>query len=151
MRHLSSFSKKQMDAFYTSAFCIRLTTVDHVTGNSDRHEGNFLYEDDLRYMAIDQGCVGGGKYWHTTWPDRNPRNQLALLAQANLQGSRLAGWRAAAMMEYEGAQSSWPGIFTDMAPMLKGLLTQDEIDVIINYMAERSTGPAFATSCERLI
>jgi hypothetical protein len=151
IRRLSSFSRKQSDAFYSSPFCIRLTTVDHVTGNNDRHDGNFLYEDDLKYLAIDQGCVGGGMYWHTSWPDRHARNELSLLAQENLNGSRLAAWRAAAIMEYEKAQPSWTGILTEISSMLRGLLVADDVDTIIGYMRERATGPTFATSCERLI
>lgn len=151
IRRLSSFSKKQSETFYSSPFCIRLTTVDHVTGNNDRHEGNFLYEDDLKYLAIDQGCVGGGKYWHTSWPEQNIRNELSLLAQGNLNGSRLAAWRAAAIMEYEKAQNDWIGILAEISSILPGLLVSDEIDCIIGYMKERATGPTFATSCERLI
>lgn len=151
IRRLSSFSKKQSDAFYSSQFCIRLTTVDHVTGNNDRHEGNFLYEDDLKYLAIDQGCVGGSTHWHTSWPDRHARNELSLLAQANLNGSRLAAWRAAAIMEYEKAQSVWSGILAEISSMLPGLLATGDIDLIIEYMRARATGPTFATSCERLI
>lgn len=151
LRRLSSFSRKQIDAFYSSSFCIRLTTVDHVTGNCDRHEGNFLYEDDLKYLAIDQGCIGGGKHWNTSWPDPNARNELSLLAQANLNGSRLAAWRAAAIMEYEKAQSSWTGILAEVSSALPGLLSADDIDTIIEYMKARATGATFAASCERLI
>ena len=151
LRRLSGFSRRQIDAFYGSSFCIRLTTVDHVTGNCDRHEGNFLYEDDLKYLAIDQGCVGGGKYWHTSWPDQNARNELSLLAQANLSGSRLAAWRAAAIMEYEKAQPGWSGIFAEISSVLPGLLSADHIGTILEYMKTRAAGTTFAASCERLI
>ncbi|WP_202413621.1 hypothetical protein [Duganella sp. CY15W] len=151
IRKLSSFSRKQSDAFYKSTFCVRLATVDHVTGNNDRHEGNFLYEDDLKYLAIDQGCVGGSRYWHTSWPDQNPRNELALLAQNFLNGSQLAKWRADAIMEYEKAQSSWDSILIQISSLLPGLLGNDEIDTIMDYMRGRAAGPAFAASCERLI
>ena len=151
IRRLSSFSKKQSETFYSSQFCIRLATIDHVTGNNDRHEGNFLYEDDLKYMAIDQGCVGGGKFWHTSWPERNVRNELSLLAQDNLSASRLTAWRAAAIMEYEKSQNDWNAIFIEISSTLQGLLLTEEIDSIIEYMKERATGPAFASSCERLI
>jgi len=151
IRKLSSFSRRQSDAFYKSAFCVRLATVDHVTGNNYRHEGNFLYEDDLKYMAIDQGCVGGGRFWHTSWPDPNPRNELSLLAQNFLTGSQLAKRRADAIMEYEIAQSSWGGVLNQISAALPNLLGNDEIDTIIEYMRNRATGPAFAASCERLI
>ncbi|NHZ33932.1 hypothetical protein [Massilia rubra] len=110
-----------------------------------------MYEDDLKYLAIDQGCVGGGKYWHTSWPDPHPRNELAILAQSFLNGSQLAAWRAAALMEYGNAQSSWDAILAHVSAMLPGLLDADDIDTIVEYMRGRATGPAFATSCERLI
>jgi hypothetical protein len=151
IRKLSSFSRKQSDAFYKSPFCISLATVDYVTGNNDRHEGNFLYEDDLKYFAIDQGCVGGGKHWHTSWPDPRPRNELAMLAQKFLNGSQLTAWRTAALMEYELAQSSWAAILVRLSSSLPGLLDADDIGTILEYLRGRATGPAFATSCERLI
>jgi hypothetical protein len=151
LRKLSSFSKKQCDAFYKSAFCSKLATVDHVTGNNDRHEGNFLYEDDLKYFAIDQGSIGGGIYWHTSWPDANARNELAILAQQFLSGSQLAAWRAAAIMEYEKAQTSWESIFAQILHDLKDLLGAEEVRSIVEYMRRRATGPAFASTCERLI
>lgn len=151
LRNLSSFSKKQSDAFYKSTFCLKLAAADHVTGNNDRHEGNFLYEDDLKYFAIDQGCVGGGMYWHTSWPDTNARNELAILAQQFLSGSQLAAWRASAIMEYEKAQGSWEGIFAQVSLALQDLLGADEICSIVEYMRGRASGPAFASSCERLI
>jgi hypothetical protein len=151
IRRLSSFSRKQTDAFYKSPFCVKLVTVDHVTGNNDRHEGNFLYEDDLKYLAIDQGCVGGGKYWHKSWPDASARNELALLAQKFLHGSQLAKWQADAIMEYEKSQSGWPGILAQISLIMPSLLEKDEIETIVEYMQARTAGTAFAISCGRLI
>jgi hypothetical protein len=151
LRKPSSLSEKQSNAFYKSRFCQLLATVDHVTGNNDRHEGNFLYRDDLNYLAIDQGCIGGGLYWHTMYPDNLAKNQIALLAQQHLASSHLVAWRAAAIMEYERAQTSWLDILKRISASLPGLLTTDEIDIIIEYMTHRASGPSFAVSCEKLI
>lgn len=54
-------------------------------------------------------------------------------------------------MEYEKAQHDWIAIFSELSSILPDLLLSEEIDSIIKYMKERATGPAFATSCERLI
>ena len=151
IRRLSTFSQKQSDAFYKSKFCKLLAGVDYVTGNSDRHEGNFLYKDDLKYLAIDQGCVGGGLTWHKMWPDPNPRNEISILAQENLGSSHLAEWQTGAILEYEIAQQGWSKILDDIAKSLPGLLDADGISSIIDYMTGRATGSEFAVSCGRLI
>ena len=102
-------------------------------------------------MAIDQGCVGGGKYWHKSWPDANARNELALLAQKFLHGSQLAKWQADAIMEYEKSQPSWSGILAQISSIIPSLLEKDEIETIVEYMQGRTAGTAFAISCGRLI
>jgi hypothetical protein len=151
MRKLASFSQRQSEAFYMSAFCKLLATVDHVTGNNDRHEGNVLYLDDLKYLAIDQGNVGGGIYWNRSWPDQRARNELIALTQQILQGARLAAWISSTIMLYEKSQSGWEAILAQVSTALPGLLEKEEIDTIINYMRGRATGTAFAASCGKLI
>lgn len=151
LRKLSSFSEKQSQAFYMSQFCKLLATVDLVTGNNDRHEGNFLYRDDLHYLAIDQGCVGGGVHWHTMFPDQTASSQLVRLAKENLKASQWAKWVADSIMEYESAQTGWAEILRKIAHALNGLLTPDEIAMITEYMASRASGLGFAKSCEKLI
>jgi hypothetical protein len=151
MRRLSSFSEKQLSTFYRSRFCCLLAAVDHVTGNDDRHEGNFLYRDNLNYLAIDQGRVGGGLNWHTMYPDNTAINQISVLAQRNLSAAHLVKWRADAIMEYESAQPHWDSFFKKIVASLSGLLGRDEISMILAYMADRASGPKFAISCDKLI
>lgn len=151
IRKLSSFSQKQAIAFYRSTFCHRLAVVDHVTGNNDRHEGNFLYLDDLDYLAIDQGCVGGGLYWHKMFPDNTAKNEIVALAQQNLVDSQLGEWRGRAMMEYQREHTRWSAFLVRLQVELFGLLADDEIESIVTYMEDRANGPNFAKSCERLI
>lgn len=151
IRRLSSFSQKQAEAFYKSKFCKLLVGVDHVTGNNDRHEGNFLYKDDLHYIAIDQGCVGGGLTWHSMWPDPRPNNELALLAQRNLAPSHVANWQAEAIIEYQTAQESWRQIISGIANSLLGLIEKEHIETITDYMSERANSHDFAKSCGRLV
>lgn len=151
VRRLPSFSEKQIKAFYKSTFCHRLVTVDHVTGNNDRHEGNFLYADDLNYLAIDQGCIGGGLHWHTMWPDMNPKNTLLLLAKNTLKPSELSKWEADAIMEHERSQTAWPGNLDQIGAALEGILESDEIKTIVEYMRNRAIGTTFVASCGNLI
>lgn len=151
IRRLSTFSGKQVKAFYKSKFCKSLSSVDHVTGNNDRHEGNFLYIDDLRYMAIDQGCVGGGLRWHATWPDPAARNELVELTHAELDGSDLAAWVADAILEHDKTQEAWSGINQRIKDNLRGVLDRDSIETIVEYMQGRAVGPTFTSSCRRLI
>lgn len=151
IRKLSSFSQKQTEAFYKSKFCKLLAGVDYVTGNNDRHEGNFLYKDDLNYLAIDQGCVGGGLAWHSMWPDPNPINELALLAQKNLTASHVANWQTEAIIEYQIAQESWRQILPGIENSLSGIIDKEHIDTIIDYMSDRANSHDFAKSCGRLV
>lgn len=151
VRRLSTFSTKQAKAFYKSKFCKKLSSVDHVTGNNDRHEGNFLYIDDLKYLAIDQGCVGGGLRWHASWPDPSPKNQLIELAHNELQGSDLTAWVAEAILEHSTTQEKWPGINNQIKKSLIGLLDAEAADTIVEYMYDRAEGTTFTTGCNRLI
>lgn len=151
VRRLSTFSEKKAVAFFKSKFCRILAAVDHVTGNNDRHDGNFLYLDDLNYLAIDQGCVGGGLKWHATWPDKNPRNELFQSAQNALTALDMAGWKADAIMEHERSQSGWSVLLDGLRTGLQGLLEPDAIDMIVEYMADRADGSKFAICCGKLI
>lgn len=151
IRRLSTFTEKQSRAFYQSRFCKELSSIDHVTGNNDRHEGNFLYIDDLKYLAIDQGCVGGGLSWHITWPDRSARNQIVELVHSELQGSPLVTWVAEAILEHEKTQSIWSRIKEEIRLNLTDLLDAESTETIVEYMHDRVLGPNFATSCRRLI
>lgn len=150
IRRLPSFTDRQSHIFFRSQFCQRLAGVDHVTGNNDRHEGNFLYIDDLRYMAIDQGCVGGGAFWHTLWPDDNASNELLLLVKNNLTASQLSEWYASALADYHSATPLWADVIDKIGAILIDLLPQDQIQMIINYMAARSASNQFAESCGKL-
>ncbi|WP_290602352.1 hypothetical protein [Janthinobacterium sp.] len=151
VRRLSSFSSKKLTAFFKSRFCRILAAVDHVTGNNDRHDGNYLYLDDLQYLAIDQGCVGGGLRWHTTWPDRHARNELFHFAQSELSALDFAAWKAEAIMEHERSQHAWSLFLGKLRVALTGILESGEIDMIVEYMQERADGPKFAVSCGKLI
>jgi len=151
VRRLSSFTERQTKAFYKSAFCKRLSSVDHITGNNDRHEGNFLYVDDLNYFAIDQGCVGGGLRWHTTWPDRGARNELLELARSALTSSELATWIGQALIAHGKSAESWIKNLCEVDLSLQNLLSDDARDTIVEYMNDRAVGATFATSCGRLI
>lgn len=150
MRRLSTFTDKQSKAFYKSRFCQLLAGVDHITGNNDRHEGNFLYIDDLKYQAIDQGAIGGGAFWHTLWPDNEARNELLLLVQQNLSASQIAAWYASAILEYQNSNSAWTAIAEEITGILTNLLTPEQIATIITYMTARAVGNRFAESCGNL-
>lgn len=151
IRRLPSFAEKQATAFYKSAFCQRLTMVDQVTGNNDRHEGNFLYRDDLDYLAIDQGCIGGSPYWHRSFPDQCAINQLIRLAQENLQASAWAEWRTKAIIKFETDHPGWESFFRALKPSLAGLLESDQIDTILDYMRDRTDHHDFARACGNLL
>lgn len=151
IRRLSTFTEKQAKAFYQSRFCKELSSVDHVTGNNDRHEGNFLYIDELKYLAIDQGCVGGGMHWHLTWPDTNAKNELVELTHAELRGSSLVSWVADAILEHEKTQAMWSRVKDILRYNLTDLLDASSTETIVEYMDDRVAGPTFATSCRRLI
>jgi hypothetical protein len=151
VRRIPTFTASQISAFYKSQFCRVLTSVDHVTGNNDRHEGNFLYLDDLSYLAIDQGCVGGGAKWHASWPDPRPRNELLALVETTLSPSELSLWKAAAILDHERSQASWVSHFNVLASELTGILDEDQIETIIEYMAERANGTNYAVGCGRLL
>jgi len=151
IRRLSTFSSKQAKAFYRSLFCKALASVDHVTGNNDRHEGNFLYIDDLKYMAIDQGCVGGGLHWHMTWPDNRARNQLLDITREELSVNELSGWIAEAILEHERTQAIWAEIAEEIKSSLIGLLDDESSETIVQYMDERVSGSTYTESCGKLI
>ena len=151
IRRLPTFSAKQAKAFYRSLFCKSLSSVDHVTGNNDRHSGNFLYIDDLKYLAIDQGCVGGGLHWHTTWPDNRATNQLLEIAHAELSGSELSSWTAEAILEHERTQAIWHNLKAEIESNLKYLLDNETSSTIVEYMSDRITGSTFTESCRKLI
>lgn len=151
IRRLSTFSPKQAKAFYRSLFCKALASVDHTTGNNDRHEGNFLYIDDLKYLAIDQGCVGGGLNWHVTWPDARARNQLLEITQGELAGSELSSWIAEAILEHERTQAIWAVLKEEIKSNLIGLLDDETSDTIVQYMDERVSGSTYTERCGKLI
>lgn len=151
VRRIPTFTASQINAFYKSLFCRLLTSVDHVTGNSDRHEGNFLYLDDLSYLAIDHGCVGGGPRWHSSWPDPSPRNELLALVENTLNSSELSLWKAATILDHERSQASWVVHFKALASELTGILDAGQIETIIEYMAERANGTNYAVGCGRLL
>ncbi|XYJ10297.1 hypothetical protein ACSUZJ_23470 [Telluria sp. B2] len=151
VRQLSTFTAKQTKVFLQSKFCKILSSVDHVTGNNDRHEGNFLYVDDLKYLAIDQGCVGGGIHWHTTWPLASPRNELVELANRELPGSMIAAWASESIFEHNKTQGVWGSIEVLIRANLEGLLDHETAEIILNYMSGRAVANTFATSCGRLI
>lgn len=151
VRRLSTFSEKQIKAFYKSKFCRVLSSVDHVTGNNDRHEGNFLYIDDLNYLAIDQGCVGGGLYWHKTWPDSSPKNTLLESVRSELNKSDSAAWIGEAILDHVKTQEIWPAINEQLGSEIKSLLNDESAETIVEYMLERASGSTFTTSCGRLI
>jgi hypothetical protein len=151
IRRLPTFSAKQAKVFYKSLFCKSLSSVDHVTGNNDRHSGNFLYIDDLKYLAIDQGCVGGGLYWHTTWPDNRAKNQLLEITHTEFSGSELSSWTAEAILEHERTQSIWDNLKAEIECNLKNLLDDETCDTIVKYMDARITGSTYTESCGKLI
>jgi len=150
IRRSALFSEKKAIAFYKSQFCQSLAAVDHITGNNDRHSGNYLYIDDLNYLAIDQGCVGGGLVWHKGWPDANPRNELRLSAARELTTIDMAEWSAKAIVEHHRTQGKWAEILPALRSNLDGLLDLDAIDIIVEYMEDRASGTNFATSCGSL-
>ncbi|RJF99052.1 hypothetical protein [Noviherbaspirillum saxi] len=151
IRKLSSFTDQRLQAFYKSVFCQLLTGVDHATGNNDRHEGNFLYIDDLHYLAIDQGNIGGGQFWHQLWPDNNARNELLQLVQKHLNASQIAVWHTQALTNYQKIYTAWNNISEHLSDLLVGLLTKEQIDTIISYMNERVHGNSYQLACGHLI
>jgi hypothetical protein len=151
IRRLSTFSDRQAKAFYKSKFCKRLSSIDHVTGNNDRHDGNFLYVDDLNYMAIDQGCVGGSLQWHLTWPDSNPKNEIIECTRNGLDKSDWASWVADALLEHMKTQNDWAEIEDKLLQNLAGLLDADLTETIVDYMRDRASGPTFTAKCGLLI
>jgi hypothetical protein len=151
VRRLSSFTDKQSLTFYKSHFCHLLASVDHVTGNSDRNEGNFLYIDDLNYVAIDQGCVGGSMSWHTIWPDNEAKNELVLLADRYLNASQLAYWHSKTLLEHAAGQPAWPAVMKHAWSILTNLLNPAQIDIITDYMERRANGNRLAESCGKLL
>jgi len=150
MRKLSSFSEKQVQAFYKSKFCRTLAGVDHISGNNDRHEGNFLYVDDLNYMALDQGAIGGGGFWHTLWPDDMASNELLRLVQTDLKTSQITSWYAQALTEYHQTREAWERVNAALPSVLHGLLDHGPIATIIDYMRSRSSGTQFEATCGAL-
>lgn len=151
LRRLSTFSEKQATAFYKSKFSQVLAGVDHVTGNNDRHDGNFLYIDDLKYLAIDQGNIGGSPFWHTIWPDDSARNELLLQVQKNLSNSQFAAWQANAILEYEKTRSSWNLVSDEIGQTLRNLLTDEQISTIVTFMSGRADSNQFTESCGNLL
>jgi hypothetical protein len=151
VRRIASFSEKQAHAFYQSRFCQALTGVDHVTGNNDRHEGNFLYLDDLKYLAIDQGNIGGGILWHKGFPDALARNELLALVQQNLNASQIAAWHSHAILEYHATEGIWARFVTEISKALTDLLTREQLDTIIDYMSSRLPSTKFAAQCGTLL
>lgn len=151
IRRASTFSERQLKAFYKSTFCRKLASVDHATGNNDRHEGNFLFIDDLHYLAIDQGCVAGGLLWHRFSPDPNPRNEIRILAQTECNASEWALWVSETLIEHERTQAAWPAISLMLAGIVAGLLEAEDFETIVEYIEGRVTGPKLAESLGRLI
>ncbi|TWI63069.1 hypothetical protein IP91_03910 [Pseudoduganella lurida] len=151
VRRLATFSERQSRAFFGSTFCIRLAAVDYVTGNSDRNDGNVLYVDDLHYLAIDQGCTGGGPYWHLHWPDKLAPNCLLELAREMLTSSRAADFITHAVIEHAGSNADWLKTLAYLAQFLPGLLDEEAVHAILDYMSTRADGNAFAESCGRLM
>lgn len=151
IRRLSTFSDRQIKAFFKSDFCKRLSSVDHISGNNDRHDGNFLYKDDLHYLAIDQGCVGGSLYWHKTWPDCSAKNELLELARAELTTADWGTWASAALAAHSTADEHWRRRHQELVQKLNDILDKESRDSILEYMNERASGTTFAASCGRLI
>lgn len=151
IRRLPTFTERQRHTFYQSTFCRALASVDCSTGNNDRHEGNYLYVDDLNYLAIDQGCVGGGHYWHRNWPEANPRNEIVQAAKQALTPVQLARWVGRAIIEHENCAQGVGGGLEGVRHLLPGLLSAEAIDTIVKYMQERTLGPHFNQVCGSLI
>jgi hypothetical protein len=151
MRTLPSFSEKQLLAFIKSSFTHRLSEVDHVTGNNDRNNGNILYLDDLNYLAIDQGNIGGGLNWHTLWPDAAATNELIRLAHRTLARSDLAAWQSAVILEHQRTALKWPEYIGKIQPALQGLLDEAQAATICEYMLGRASGNGLANSCGALL
>ena len=47
----------------------KIMLLDYITGNSDRHNGNYLITDDGKMVAIDNGMIGG---MHTSHKEQAP-------------------------------------------------------------------------------
>lgn len=151
IRRTSTFSEKQLKAFYRSRFCRQLASVDHVTGNNDRNEGNFLYFDELHYLAIDQGCVGGGIYWHILSPDSNPKNEIRALAQSECSSSEWAIWVSETLTEHQRTQQTWAMVDSKIGEIVTDLLDADDLQTIVEYMDRRVSGSRLAESLGRLL
>lgn len=150
VRRPSSFSTRESTAFYCSEFCRALASVDTVTGNNDRHDGNFLYVDDLHYLAIDQGCVGGGPRWHLAWPDFNPSNEIVRAIEGELTDARRNQWYSHAILEHEQSAPQFLEGIEALKQLLPGLIGDDEIVVISEYMQKRVPAEVFSKICQRL-
>ena len=151
LRRLVTFTPHQLKAFIKSEFARKLAIVDSVTGNCDRHDANILVLDDLQYMAIDQGCVGGSKYWTTTWLDQNPANQLLDLVRTELGSTEFSAWRSRAILAAEAMEPKWREGAPEMRNAVAGLLADDDTDAIVDYILGRSLSTHFATSCRVLL
>lgn len=149
LRRLASFNRCQLDAFFKSEFAHVLTSIDHVTGNSDRSDANFLYRDDMTYVAIDQGAIAGGPHWHATWPDDMAPNQLNVMARNAMTASQLSCWFASVLREGNATQAAWPSVTEQLRTNLAGLLDAEHIDTIVNYMSARASNEALAQACGR--
>ena len=150
-RRLSSFTERQILAFYESSFSQTLVGVDHVTGNSDRHEGNFLYIDEMRYLAIDQGSVGGGAFWHTMWPDAYAQNKIFDRTKATLSKASFSKWSAKAILEVEATYQVWESLPDTLRPILRNLLNDEQISIIFEYLATRSEPGHFKNKIGKLL
>ncbi len=151
IRRASTFSQRQLKAFYKSRFCRQLASIDHATGNNDRHEGNFLYIDDLHYLAIDQGCVGGGPLWHRFSPESNPRNEVLALAQSECNASEWATWVSETLVEHQKTQQAWALIRSNIERFVADLLDPADLETIVEYIDGRISGPKLAESLGRLL
>ncbi|SOY55777.1 hypothetical protein [Cupriavidus taiwanensis] len=151
LRRLASFEQNQLAAFFKSKFAHMLAGVDHITGNSDRSDANFLYLDDMKYVAIDQGSVGGGPYWHSSWPDDRATNQLHLMAEREMTASQLPAWYTSVLREGLATQELWHSVSDELRQNLVGLLDSDQIETIVEYMSARSSNGTLAQACGRLL
>ncbi|WP_232346244.1 hypothetical protein [Cupriavidus sp. USMAA2-4] len=149
-RRLVAFDRTRLNAFLKSNFCHTLTGLDHITGNNDRSDANFMCVDDLKYLAIDQGSIGGSDHWHINWVDDNPKNQLLALARDELAVSQYAAWQAHALSESNTTRDLWPQTNSELQTNLKPLLKADQIATILEYMSGRATITTLAQATGQL-
>lgn len=149
-RRLAAFDRSRLTAFLKSKFCHMLTCVDHVTGNNDRTDANFMCLDDFKYIAIDQGSVAGGFYWHINWPEDAPKNQLFELARTELVASHFASWQADTLTQAGISNGIWPETIDLIRTNLEGILAPAEIDTIVDYMHSRATVKTLAQATGHL-